>query len=80
MIDVGMRKNDRIEVLYRKWKFPVLVGRFLAPSLKHSAVERDSISVYVQKVTRARDLSCSTNECDLQAASLPLLHRAEKGS
>ena len=77
---MGVGKNYRIKVLYRKRELAVLVGRFLTASLKHSAVERNSISIYVQKMARARDFSRSTNECDLQSASLPLLHRAEKGS
>ena len=50
MVDVGMGQNDGIELTYRKRKLTILFGGFLAPSLKHSAVEGDRISVYVQKV------------------------------
>ena len=59
-------ENDCVEILDRQRKLSVLVRRILSLSLKHSTVERDRVSVYVQQVTGAGDFPCSADKRYLQ--------------
>jgi hypothetical protein len=79
MIDVSMGKDDSIKILDGQGQMPILFRRFLSPSLKHSAIKSDGVSVYTQKMARACDFSRGSNERYFQTASLLLLHRAEIG-
>src|SRR4030088_1333907 len=79
VIDMRVRENDRVEVLDRYRKLSVLVRRILSLSLKHSAVERNRVSVYMQQVTGTGHFSCCADKRYLQTASLLLPHRAERG-
>jgi hypothetical protein len=75
-----MRENDRVEVSDRERESAVLLRGILALPLKHAAVERDGVSVDVQKMTGAGDFTRGTDEGYLQIANLPLRHHAERGS
>ena len=80
MIDVCMRKNDCIKVSDRERESAVLLRGVLALPLKHAAVERDGMSVDVQKMTGAGDFTRGTDKGYLQIANLLLRHHAERGS
>jgi hypothetical protein len=79
MIDVRVREDDSIEILDWQRERSVFLGGFLASSLKHSAVERDGVTVDVQKMAGPGNLACGTDEGYLQTANLLLRHRAETG-
>ena len=66
MIDVRVGKNYRIDPGYLNRKSSVFFFRFTALALKHPAVERNSVSIHVQQVARARDLPGRANERNLQ--------------
>jgi hypothetical protein len=74
-----MREDYCVQILDRDWKSAVLLGGFLAFSLKHPTVERDGVSVDVQEMAGAGDLTRSSDEGYLQIANLPLRHHAETG-
>jgi hypothetical protein len=79
MIDVRVGENDRVKILDWKRESAVLIRGFLTLSLKHPAVERNSMPVDVEQVTGAGDLTRSTDEGYLQTANLLLRHHAETG-
>ena len=66
MIYVCVGENNCVEIFDRQRKVPVLVSRVLALSLKHPAIERDRISVYVQQVAGTGDFPCCPDERYLQ--------------
>jgi hypothetical protein len=66
VIDVRVGENDSVEILDCQRKVAVLLGRFLTPSLKHPAIECDSMSVDVQEMAGSGDLACGTDEGYLQ--------------
>jgi hypothetical protein len=66
MVDVGVGENNRVEILDRQRKASILVRRILPLSLKHSAVERDSVSVYVQQMAGTGDFSGRADKRYLQ--------------
>jgi hypothetical protein len=80
MIDVCMRENDGVEISDQERQSAVLLRGVLSLPLKHAAVERDGMSVDVQKMTGAGDFTRGTDEGYLQIAILPLRHHAERGS
>ena len=80
MIDVRVREDNRIQILNRYWEAAVLLGGFVALALEHAAVERDRVTIDVQKMARPGYLSGRTNERYLQTISLLLQRRAETES
>ena len=80
MIDVGVRENDRVQVLDGQRQLPVFLRGFLALSLKHSAIQGDGAAIHAQKMAGSGHLACSTDEGDLQTANLPLPRHAERES
>jgi hypothetical protein len=78
VIDVRVRKDNGIELLNRKRKLTVLFGGFLPTSLEHAAVEGDSVTIDVEKMTGAGNFPRSPDKRYLQSAILLLLHRVEK--
>ena len=69
MIYVSMRQYDRIDLARSEPEEFGSSGGFTSLSLKHPAIEQDRVSVDVQDMAGARDLSSRTIEGDLQMRS-----------
>ena len=66
MIDVGVGGNDGVQILERQWQLSILVGGLLPSALKHPAIQRDRMAVYMKEMAGARDFSRRTDKRYLQ--------------
>ena len=66
MVYMGMGEDYGVNFGDGDGESSVFYLGFTASSLKHSAVERDCMSVHVQKVARARDLAGRACKRNLQ--------------
>src|SRR6476469_787200 len=80
MVNVGMRQHHRVQILDREGKSAVFFCAVLSFALKHPAVERDGVTIYMEEVTGPCHLTCGADECYFQTANLRLPHHAERGS
>jgi len=65
MIDVRVREHDRVDLGNRARKPGILLARFAASTLKHSAIEEHGLSPDPKDVTGAGHFACGTSELDL---------------
>lgn len=65
MIDVRVRKHDRVDLVDRARKPGILLARFTASTLEHPAVQQHGPSADPKHVTGAGHFTCGTSELDL---------------
>jgi hypothetical protein len=62
MIDVGVGKDDCIEVFCGEGERSIFLGCVLSLALKHSTIQGNGPSIHMEQVTRACNFSCRADK------------------
>ena len=73
MVDVGVREDDRVDLLDGKWQLKIFFARLAAAALEHTAVEQHGLSIHPQNVARSGHFPGGSGELDLHAIWLSSL-------